>query len=147
MSASFLRIAGIGGEVTEFEWMRHCRFFRRSRLIYKSGTLNLRNSQTGSSSCQCSTTLIGQGRETMRFVFEIQKKSRFSRRNSRKDIGRSSVLEMKRSGLEKAKYPPEGKWDSVASQMVQRFKETGHPVFTSMRILQTQNSRSESFIL
>ena len=63
-------------------------------------------------------------------------------------------------------YKPEGKWTSVASKMVQRFKETGHPVFTSasalsrgiqsmlkekrpytsMRMLQTQNSCSESFI-
>ena len=31
----------------------------------------------------------------------------------------------------KSKCPPEGKWNSVASQMVQRFKETGHPVFAS----------------
>ena len=26
----------------------------------------------------------------------------------------------------KPKYPPEAKWNSVASQMAQRFKETGH---------------------
>ena len=35
----------------------------------------------------------------------------------------------------KAKYAPEGKWDSAPSQMVQRFKETGHPVFTSASAL------------
>ena len=35
----------------------------------------------------------------------------------------------------KAKSPPERKWDSVASQMVQRFKETVHPVFTSASAL------------
>ena len=28
-------------------------------------------------------------------------------------------------------YKPEGKWNSIASQMVQRFKETGHAIFTS----------------
>ena len=27
-------------------------------------------------------------------------------------------------------YKPGGKWNSVASQMVPRFKERGHPVFT-----------------
>ena len=32
-------------------------------------------------------------------------------------------------------YKPEGKWDSVASQMVQRFKETGYPVFKSASAL------------
>ena len=36
---------------------------------------------------------------------------------------------------EKSKYPPEGKWNSVASQVVQRFKRTGHPVFTSASAL------------
>ena len=35
----------------------------------------------------------------------------------------------------KAKYFPEGKWSSVASQMVQRCKETSHPVFTSASAL------------
>ena len=38
----------------------HCRFFRKSRMTCKNGTLNLKNSKIGSSSCQCSTILIGQ---------------------------------------------------------------------------------------
>ena len=29
-------------------------------------------------------------------------------------------------------YTPEGKWDSITTQMVERFKETGHPVFKSI---------------
>ena len=41
---------------------RHCRFFKNSRMICKSGTLNLKNSQIGSSSCQFSTILTGQGK-------------------------------------------------------------------------------------
>ena len=82
--------------------LRRCRFFRRSRMINKSGTRNLRNSHIGSSSCQCSTILVGQEEETMMFVFRIQKKSRCTRRNSRRDIGRSSVLETRRSGTESA---------------------------------------------
>ena len=32
-------------------------------------------------------------------------------------------------------YKPEGKWDSVASQMVQRFKDTDHPVFRNVSAL------------
>ena len=64
-------------------------------------------------------------------------------------------------------YTTEGKCDSIATQMVERFKDTGHPVFksisalsrgilkkkitetpyTSMRMLQTQSSCSESFFL
>ena len=69
--------------------------------------------------------------------------------------------------MEKIKYKPEEKWNSVASQMVQRFKETSHPVFISASALSggtlrtlkgketihfkggclKQNSCSESFIL
>ena len=32
-------------------------------------------------------------------------------------------------------YKPEGKWNSIGSQMVQKFKETGHPLFTSVSAL------------
>ena len=32
-------------------------------------------------------------------------------------------------------YKPQGKWKSVASQMVQRFMERGHPIFTSASAL------------
>ena len=77
--------------------LRLCRFFKESIVICKSGTLNLRNSQIGSSSCQCSTVLIGQEKEAMIFVFQLQKKSRRTRRNSRRDTGRSSVLETKQN--------------------------------------------------
>ena len=88
MSASLRELLGIDGEALEFEWnisqdLRHSRLFRDSRMTC-NGTLNLRNSQIGSS-CQCSTKVIGQGKETMRSVFRIQKKSRRTRRNSRRD--------------------------------------------------------------
>ena len=59
-----------------------------------------KNSQTGSSSCQCSTTSIEQRKEMMEFVFRIQKMSRITRRDSCKDTGRFWVLERKRSGME-----------------------------------------------
>ena len=44
------------------------------------------------------------------------------------------------SGSEKkwyggSSYPHKGEWDSTASEMVQRFKETGHPVFKSASAL------------
>ena len=82
----------------QFQDLRHYRFFKKSRMICKSGTWNLKHSQIGSSLCQCSKILIGQEKETMRF--RIQKKSRRTRKNCRRDTGRSSVLETKRSGME-----------------------------------------------
>ena len=53
MSVSYKELLGIDGEPVEFEWtfqdFRHCRFCKRSRMICQRETLNLKNSQTGSS--------------------------------------------------------------------------------------------------
>ena len=53
---------------------RHWFCFKRSIKICERGTSNLKDSQTGSSSCQWSTTSIGQQKETKEFVFRNQKK-------------------------------------------------------------------------
>ena len=111
-------------ESTSSSWTRSTlshdqgRFFKRFSIICNSGTLNLRNLQTRSSSCQCSATLVGQEKETTDFVFPIQNKSRnYAKRFSQ---GRWTFFcpgdEKKWYG--KAKYPLEGKCDSVAPQMV-----------------------------
>ena len=78
MCPSYKEFLGIDGEALEFAWnifsgFRHCRFFKRSRMICESGTLNLKNSQPGSSSCQCSTTLMGERKEMMEFVCRLRK--------------------------------------------------------------------------
>ena len=44
------------------------------------------------------------------------------------------------------KNSPDGEWDSTATQMVERFKETNHPVFKSIsalsrEILKKKNNR------
>ena len=75
--------------------------FRKSRKICDNGTSNLKNSQIGSSSCQCSTTSIGQKKGNDGICISNSEKSRNTRRDSRRDTGRSSVLEMNRSGMEK----------------------------------------------
>ena len=123
-------MAGIDGEAIEFEWnifqnLLHCRF--QNDLQERKTE---RETQIGPSSCQCSTILIRQRKETMRYVCRLHK------RQHRREFsqGHWTFLgpgdEKKRYG--RAKYPPEGKWESVASQMIQRFMETGHPVFTAL---------------
>ena len=58
-----------------------------------------------------------QREEMQKHVFQIQEKVRkYAKRFSR---GHWAFLGC----------TPEGKWDSIAAQMVERFKETGHPVF------------------
>ena len=104
-------------------------------MIYKSGTLNLRESQIGSSSCQCSTISIGQRKETVEFPFSNSEKvkecaKRFSQ-------GHWTFLGPgdKRKWYGESSYPPNGEWDSTANKMLQRFKETGHLVFKSISAL------------
>ena len=72
----------------------------------------------------------------MESAFEIQKKSRNTRKDSCKDTGRFSVLETKRK--RHGTLPcsrPERQWDSTANEMVERFKDTGHPVSKSISAL------------
>ena len=83
MSLSYKELLRIDGEPIEFEWnseifskdFRHCRFFRKSMMICETGTLNLRNSETGSSSCECSTTSIGQEKRIRWNVYSEFRKS------------------------------------------------------------------------
>ena len=143
MSPSYTELLRIDGEALEFEWnifpqFRHCRFFKRSTMICESGTSNLRNSQTRSSLCQCSTTSIGQRSEMMRFVTNAQKVKGCAMRFL------------------------QGHWTFLghrSDHMVERFKDAGHPAFKSigrrmagrpyisMRMLRSPSSCSESFIL
>ena len=91
-------------------------------MIWKSGTSN--NLEIGSSSCQCSTTSnwTRKGNEET-CVSNAKKLKTYAKRFSQ---GHWTFLgpgdEKKWYG--NCKYKPEGKWNSIASQMVQRFKET-----------------------
>ena len=62
---------------------------------------------------------------------QIPNKSRITRRDSREDTGHSSALETKRSGMELSTAHLKVKADSIASQMVERFKETRINAFES----------------
>ena len=83
----------------------------------------------------CPAIFIGPEKETMRFVFEFRKRSRNTRKDVRRDTGRSSVLETKRSGTENQSTLLKESEIQEASQMAQRFKETGQPVSTSASAL------------
>ena len=137
------------------------------RKFCESGTWNLKNSPTGSSSCRCSATSIGQRKETMEFAVRVQKKSRKTRKDSRRDTRRFSVLETKGSGMElflthleeNGTLQPLKRWNDSKIQVIQysrvsvlwvvefwkrRMAETP---CTSLRMLRTPSSGAESFIL
>ena len=174
MSPSYKELLGIDGEAIEFEWnifpgfstlqilQKNQGWFAREehrpRKIHRPDHLHVN---------VCSMTSIGQRKEMIEFVFRIQIKSRITRRDSCKDTGRFRVLERKRSGMElflahlrEIEIPqPISWWKDSRTQVTQssqvpvlrivefweRWKEK--KPCTSMRILQTQNSCSEPFIL
>ena len=55
---------------------RHGLLFKRSKKTWWERTFNPKSSRTGSSSCECSTTLIGRKERMMRNVFRMLRKSR-----------------------------------------------------------------------
>ena len=112
-------------------------------MTCERGTSNRKASQTGSS-CQCSTTSSGRRKEMLESVFPNSEKSRSTRKDSRIDTGRSSLLEMKRSGKELFLKHLK-KMDSTATQMEERFHDTGHSVFKSISALSCGNSEKEEW--
>ena len=175
MSHSYKELLGIDGEPIELEWNIFPKFASLQILqeiqndLRKRNTRTWNNSQTGSASC----TMFNDIDWTMKkkrwnLYFEFRKKSRKTRRDSRRDIGRFSVLETKSRCYGTLPYTPEGKWDSAAAQMVERFKDTGLVIqysrvlvlcvvefwekkrmtgtpYISMRMLRTPSTCSEAF--
>ena len=70
--SSYQDAVGIDGEAIEFEWDKFPRilnivyFLKRSKKTWRERTFNPKSSRTGSSSCQCSMSLIGQKEGMMR---------------------------------------------------------------------------------
>ena len=101
----YAELLGMDGEPFEFEWNilpPSLQILQKTQNDLQRRNIEHKNLEIVSSSCPCSTTSIGQRRESKRIVFQIQTKSRCTRRDSRKDIGRSLVLETQRSGMETA---------------------------------------------
>ena len=140
MSSSNKELLGTDGEPIEFEW-KNFPGFSTLQIVQKiqddlrERTPNGKKSQTGSCACQCSTTSIGQKKGNDGIcVSNSEKVKEYAKRFSQ---GHWTFLgpgdEKKWYGT--LPYTPEGKWDSTADQMVERFKDTGHPVFKSISAL------------
>ena len=91
-------------------------------------------------------TSNGQERKRWKLYFDFTKSQDVREEILAGTLGRSSVFETKRSGMELFLTHPKEKWVSAATQMVERFKETGHPVFKSISaltrgILKRKNNR------
>ena len=90
-TTSYQQLHGVDGKPIEFEWNILPEL--TSLQILQKIQRDLQGWNIESSSCLCSTTLIGQEKDMKRNVFRIPKRSsRRTRRDSRKDIGRITIL-------------------------------------------------------
>ena len=136
MSASYRELLGIDGEAIEFEWTILPGFSSLQMLQKIQDDLRERN-------VDLEKITVRIFMSTFNDVDWTRKRWKLSNSENVKTYaknfsqGHRTFLgpgdEEKWYG--KAKYPPEGKWDSVASQVVQRFIATGHPVFKSISAL------------
>ena len=94
-------------------------------------TSSQKTSRTGSSSCQCSMTLFGK--EWWELYFECRR----SQESCPEYLIRT--LDVSGPGSEEKWYgdshDQEGQWNCTSNKMVQRFKDTGHPIFKSTSAL------------
>ena len=129
----------------------HWEFSTRSkRPWFLNSSVHLSNSKEGSSSCQCTMTLVGENegnRENC--IANAHRVTEYARRFIR---GHGSFLG---PGSEKKWYgthvcKPDGQWDNTAEDMMLNFAESGHPIFRAssafkeMR-LETQRERKENY--
>ena len=139
---------GIDGEAIEFERnisqdLQHCRSYRRPRKTCNARTWNQNDSVTGSYSCQCSTTLKWEKRNIEETCISNSERVKLYAQQIPQDhwtfIGPGN--EIKWYGTRNCRL--EGKWNSIAAKMAQNFKETKHPVFTSIFCFELRNSTTK----
>ena len=115
-------------------------------MTCESETLNLKNSQTDHLHVNVQRHRLDKEKETMELcISNSEKVKEYAKRFSQ---GHWTCFgpgdEKKWYGT--LSYIPEGKWDCTATQVVERFNDTGHPVFKSISalnraILKQQNIR------
>ena len=84
----------------------HWKFSTKFKWWWLNQSVNQSRSKEGSSSCQCTMTLIGQDEETKKIVLRTLSELLSMLENSRKDIGRFWCLDPWRNGTEPVDTTP-----------------------------------------
>ena len=91
-------------------------------------SVNLSNSKEGSSSCQCTMTLIGENEETYEVALRMLSELLRVLEDLREDTGRVNK--------------PDGEWNKTAEGTMLNFAESGHPVFRASSALERGEFKS-----
>ena len=95
--------------------------------------MNLSSSTRRSSSCQCTTTLHGEKKETQRIMLA----------DSLAVVGLSGDLDQERNGTELTLINPTDPATNIAEQMMVNFPESCHPTFRASSAFQRGELRSK----
>ena len=135
--SSYQDAVGIDGEAIEFEWknsqdFHHCSARNPRRL---GDTENPARGVHRSDYLHVNAQWHCVKHEWWDWCFECRKSQELCKEILKKDIGHSWVQARKRSGVEVLTTHKKGQWNSTADNMIQRFKETVHPVLKSVSAL------------
>ena len=106
---------------------QHCSYFRKSQERWRKRKVSLKNSKIESSSCRCTATLIGEKKETKKFVWNSPDVAAYARRfpkGHRSFLGPGSEEKWYGTHIHK----PNGSWNSVAGLLMMNLRESGHPL-------------------
>ena len=92
---------------------------------------------TGSSSCQCTTTLHGKKKDT------ILRQLRIMLTNSLSVIGLSWELGSEETWYGTYTDKPDGSWDRMAEELMAIFSGSGHPIFRASSALKEENHEAK----
>ena len=132
----------------EFEWIYSqdsLRWASSKRLtnLWQNYSVNLSSSKTGSSSCQCTTTLYGEMEETQKSVRGISYSCELCSQIPAGTLVNFWDLDQRRSVTELTLTRQDGDWDRTAEQMMLNFAGSGSPTSRATSALERGELRNK----
>ena len=133
-SAEYRELDRVEGEPVVFEWKfaqdtQHCCYFRKSKEWWMKIKFSLNSWKIESFSCRCTVTLIGEKKETKKFLCRILQMLLHTPEDFLKGhwsfFGPGSDENWYGTHIHK----PNGSWNDVADLMLFNLRESGHPPF------------------
>ena len=139
----------IGGMPTEFEWKEFpgittLDLLEKIQSLMRDLQREPEHSQKGSSSCQCTTTLRGEQKETKKDVNTTHRQLRIMLADSFAVIGLSWVPWSEEKWYGTYSNRPDGSWNQSAENVMANFSGSGHPIFRATSAFERGPLRSKA---
>ena len=147
-SPQYKTLDTIDGEPMEFEWnifprIHHIAAHQQSPRVHEQKWANPNNSKHELSSCRCPMTSYGDLKTMKRNVLLIPHLCLYSQKDFNQDVGHSSDLDQKQSGILLTMKDLEENGTRVAELMTIKFRESGHPIFRATSPFVPRNAQKQ----